>query len=98
MSEYFSSVVLPCMFRPLKLQGFCSLACCFHPQANRRPSGDQYLRPALTSTLNQIICYPTVVKWLSVSRFLKAFPSGNPMSTCLFAIIIQLAADGPAPP
>lgn len=57
----FFSVALPSRsFRAFRA-GFPVLTCCGHLQAIKQQSADQYLKPALTSTLCQTVCYPMVV-------------------------------------
>lgn len=59
----FLSVALPSRSFGAFRAGFPVLTCCGHLQAIKQQSADQYLKPALTSTLCQTVCYPMVVAW-----------------------------------
>lgn len=59
----FLSVALPSGSFGAFRAGFPVLTCCGHLQAIKQQSADQYLKPALTSTLCQTVCYPMVVAW-----------------------------------
>lgn len=59
----FFSVALPSRsFRAFRA-GFPVLTWCGHLHAIKQHSADQYLKPALTCTLCQTVCYPMVVAW-----------------------------------